>query len=65
MFSTFRDRSVIVTGGTKGIGKGIARAFAKSDANVLITGRDETSAQSCSEELSTYGEGTVEYFWVM
>lgn len=62
MFSTFRDRSVIVTGGTKGIGKGIARAFAKSDANVLITGRDETSAVACSEELSTCGEGTVKYF---
>ena len=40
MFSSVAGRSVLVTGGTKGIGKGIARVFAISGANVVITGRD-------------------------
>ena len=62
MFTTLKDRSVIVTGGTKGIGRGIARAFAKADADVLITGRDEASAMSCTEELSSLGAGRIAYF---
>lgn len=62
MFTTLKDRSVIVTGGTKGIGRGIARAFAKADADVLITGRDEASARSCTEELSGLGAGRIAYF---
>lgn len=32
---------VLVTGGTQGIGRGIARVFAADGANVVITGRDE------------------------
>jgi len=62
MFTTLAGRSVIVTGGSKGIGRGIARAFAKADANVLITGRDEASAQSCAEELDSLGSGSIAYF---
>ena len=48
MFSSIAGRSVLVTGGTKGIGKGIARVFAKSGANVVITGRDEASCFATS-----------------
>ena len=61
MFTSIASRSVIVTGGTKGIGKGIARAFAKAGANVLITGRDESSAESTCAELTALGGGTVTY----
>ena len=61
MFTSIASRSVIVTGGTKGIGKGIARAFAKAGANVLITGRDEPSAVSTCAELTALGGGTVTY----
>ena len=35
----FSGRRVLVTGGTSGIGHGIARAFADADADVSITGR--------------------------
>ena len=61
MFTSISGYSVVVTGGTKGIGKGIARVFAKAGANVLITGRDEASAKAACAELTRLGGGTVTY----
>jgi len=61
MFTSISGYSVVVTGGTKGIGKGIARVFAKAGANVLITGRDEASAKAACKELTALGGGTVTY----
>lgn len=61
MFTSIEGYSVVVTGGTKGIGKGIARVFANAGANVLITGRDEVSARNVCEELTAQGGGTVTY----
>ena len=34
----FTDRRVLVTGGTSGIGHGVARAFAAAGADVTVTG---------------------------
>lgn len=61
MFTSIAGYSVLVTGGTKGIGKGIARVFALAGANVVITGRDEASAQSACDEITALGGGTVTY----
>ncbi len=61
MFSSIAGRSVLVTGGTKGIGKGIARVFASAGANVVITGRDESVAAASAAELTALGGGTVTY----
>jgi 3-oxoacyl-[acyl-carrier protein] reductase len=41
MFSSMDGRSVVVTGGSRGIGRGIARVFAQAGARVLITGLPE------------------------
>jgi len=59
MFTSVAGRSVVVTGATRGIGKGIARVFARAGANVLITGRDGAAAQGTVDELSSEGAGTV------
>lgn len=60
MFTSMEGRSVIVTGGSKGIGKGIARVFVGAGANVLIAARDEGALRRAAEELSGVGTGRVE-----
>ncbi len=61
MFTPIEGRSVIVTGGSKGIGRGIARVFASAGAHVLIVGRDEAALKAATEELGTL-PGTVSWF---
>jgi len=51
MFTTIAGRAVVVTGGTRGIGKGIASVFARNGAKVLITGRDAEAARAAAEGL--------------
>jgi 3-oxoacyl-[acyl-carrier protein] reductase len=51
MFTSIAGRAVVVTGGSRGIGKGIASVFARNGARVLITGRDSDVARTAAEEL--------------
>jgi 3-oxoacyl-[acyl-carrier protein] reductase len=51
MFTSVAGLSVLVTGGSKGIGRGIAQVFARAGANVTITGRDEAALAKCAAEL--------------
>jgi 3-oxoacyl-[acyl-carrier protein] reductase len=55
MFTSIEGRAVVVTGATRGIGKGIAAVFARNGARVLITGRDEQAAKTSVAELSAGG----------
>lgn len=49
MFTSLAGRSVVITGGSKGIGLGIATVFAQAGAQVLITGRDvESLSAACA-----------------
>ncbi len=51
MFTSIASRAVVVTGGTRGIGKGIASVFARNGARVLITGRDDEIGRAAADEL--------------
>ncbi|MDI1435822.1 3-oxoacyl-ACP reductase FabG [Polyangium sorediatum] len=48
-------RSVIVTGASKGIGRGIARVFAQGGAKVLLVARDGRAAAEVAAELAQSG----------
>ena len=47
------DQVVLVSGGSRGIGKAIAAEFAKRDARVIITGRKLDTLESACGEIST------------
>ncbi len=52
MYQSVKNKTVIVTGGSKGIGKGIASTFAKQGANVVIIARNHETAEACAAELA-------------
>lgn len=47
------NKTAIITGGTKGIGYGIAEALLKQGLNVAITGRKKEDAEAAAEKLNT------------
>ena len=51
MLTSIAGRSVIVTGASKGIGKGIAQVFARQGARVLVVSRNLAEASACADEL--------------
>lgn len=59
MFTSMEGRRVVVTGGSKGIGKGIARVFARSGADVLIAARDAATLAAAAADLEGEGPGRV------
>jgi L-fucose dehydrogenase len=50
-----KDKVVIVTGGAKGIGAAIVRAFASEGAIPVIVGRDATTGKALQGELKSSG----------
>lgn len=53
------NKVAYITGGTKGIGRGIAVSMLKQGMRVAITGRDEASAQKVAAELMVEHGGEV------
>jgi 3-oxoacyl-[acyl-carrier protein] reductase len=52
MFTSLQGRSAVVTGGSKGIGRGIAETFAAAGVDVVITGRNQADVESAVAELA-------------
>ena len=60
MLTSIRNKSVIVTGGTKGSGKGIAGVFTNLGARVCVIGRNEHDGAAAVEALR--GSGGIAIF---
>lgn len=58
-FSELANKTVVVTGGSKGIGKDIALTFAKLKANVVISGRNKTVLESVLTELKVHNPNCI------
>lgn len=57
---TLKDKVVVVTGGSKGIGRACAEAFAEHGAHVIINyAHDEQAAQETADALSGHGVKTM------
>jgi NAD(P)-dependent dehydrogenase (short-subunit alcohol dehydrogenase family) len=53
------EGSVIVVGGTRGIGREIAAVFADRGREVVLTGRDEATAQQVASEIGGNARGVA------
>lgn len=51
MSKQFEGKTVVVTGGSKGIGRGIAKVFSEKGANVAIIARNLEEATKTAKEL--------------
>jgi NAD(P)-dependent dehydrogenase (short-subunit alcohol dehydrogenase family) len=54
-FLSQEGRAVLVTGGSRGIGKAVALAFAEAGAHVVITSRKEESLAAVAKEIQDMG----------
>ncbi|HYW27882.1 MAG TPA: 3-oxoacyl-ACP reductase FabG [Terriglobales bacterium] len=55
MFTPISGRSVVVTGGSRGIGRGIARVFAAAGARVIVVAREREAAEATVREIMGRG----------
>ena len=51
-----KDRVAIITGGSRGIGKAVAKAFLREGAKVVIAARSETEINRSAQELLPQGQ---------
>ena len=54
-----RGKTVVITGGSRGIGEMIARAYIDNGARVIITARNAAACEALAAELSKSGDCTA------
>ncbi len=54
-------KTALITGGSKGLGKAMARGFAESGADVFISSRSEAELRAAAEEIGDGLSGRVEW----
>jgi 3-oxoacyl-[acyl-carrier protein] reductase len=59
MFASLAGRSVIVTGASKGIGRGIAKRFAEAGCRVVVVARSGEAAKRVAEDIATMGGAAI------
>ncbi|XP_041673223.1 17-beta-hydroxysteroid dehydrogenase 14 [Cheilinus undulatus] len=57
----YQDKVVIVTGGSKGIGRGIVRVFVENGAKVVFCARGAAAGEALEAELNKSGRGSCKF----
>ncbi len=57
-----KDKVVVITGGSSGIGKALAEVFGLSGSKILISGRDENTLLEAAKELKNSGVNDLAIF---
>jgi 3-oxoacyl-[acyl-carrier protein] reductase len=61
MFASLKNRRVIITGASKGIGRGMAQRFALAGCRVLVVARSLSSAHDVVKEIAAEGGDAVAF----
>ena len=56
-----KPKTIIITGGSSGMGKYMAMKFVAEGANVVITGRDLEKLKSAKKEIEAYGNNYTSF----
>ena len=54
-----KDKVIVISGGTKGVGRAFAEVAGREGAKVVIGGRDEKAAKKALRIIRTYGTDRV------
>ena len=52
-YAALKDRNVLITGGTSGLGKGFAHSFAENGANIVVGDVQDKLGSDLEHELSS------------
>ena len=58
---SFRDQSVVITGGSRGLGLALAYQLVNENAHVTLIARDEDELKRAQKKLQALGHGLVHY----
>jgi NAD(P)-dependent dehydrogenase (short-subunit alcohol dehydrogenase family) len=59
MLNNFQDKVALITGGTSGLGRAISLEFAKSKANVVVSGRREKEGNETVQMVESLGSKAI------
>ncbi|MBI5349249.1 MAG: SDR family NAD(P)-dependent oxidoreductase, partial [Chloroflexi bacterium] len=59
-FMRFQNKTILITGASRGIGKSLAHAFAREGANLVLTARTQTDLEKVAADIQhQYGVRVV------
>lgn len=59
-----KNRTAVITGGSRGLGEAMAKALAEAGAQIALVSRDQTRLESVRDEIVSRG-GSAEVFALM